>query len=155
MAQFLVKAGLFSAVLTAFIVDVYKELNIDYTQDSATILHTLLQAQVDGQMITAALSLPTASPSFTVIIVIVLWFVSLVLSLLSALFSIFIKQWLHTYKKWTEVAHTNLQQGIMLRGFYQASFNIGGFLPSSPLSVSCSKLRCCSSSLAWWHTSGR
>ncbi|KAF7357334.1 Zf-C3HC-domain-containing protein [Mycena sanguinolenta] len=118
----LVFAGLFSAVLTAFIVDVYQQLNIDYMQDSATILRALLQAQVSSQTVTAALSAPSASPSSTVIIVIALWFVSLVLSLLSALFSIFIKQWLHTYDKWTEVAHTNLQQGIMLRGFYQASF---------------------------------
>jgi hypothetical protein len=65
---------------------------------------------------------PSANPSSPVIIVIILWFVSLVLSLLSALFSIFVKQWLHTYAKWTEVAHSNLQQGLILRGFYQANF---------------------------------
>jgi hypothetical protein len=66
---------------------------------------------------------PSASPSPTVIIVIVLWFISLVLSLLSALFSIFVKQWLHAYPRWTEVAHNNLQQGLILRSFYWANFN--------------------------------
>jgi hypothetical protein len=53
----------------------------------------------------------------------VLWFISLLLSLLSALFSIFMKQWLHTYDRWTEVAHNNLQQGLILRRFYQAGFH--------------------------------
>ncbi|KAJ7017628.1 hypothetical protein C8F04DRAFT_898480, partial [Mycena alexandri] len=116
----LVFAGLYSAVLTAFIIDVYQNLNVDYAQDSATILRQML-AQSAGQTIDISiLSPPSASPSPTVIIVIVLWFISLVLSLLSALFSIFVKQWLHTYAKWMEVAHNNLKQGLVLRGFYQA-----------------------------------
>ncbi|KAJ7857012.1 hypothetical protein B0H13DRAFT_1571055, partial [Mycena leptocephala] len=114
----LVFAGLFSAVLTAFIIDVYRNLDVDYTQDSATVLRQIL-AQLAGQTVNnIASSPPSATPSPTVIIVIVLWFVSLVFSLLSALFSISAKQWLHTYYKWTEVAH--MQHGLILQGFYRA-----------------------------------
>jgi hypothetical protein len=115
------QAGLFSAVLTAFIIDVYRNLDVDYTQDSATVLRQIL-AQLAGQTVNnIASSPPSATPSPTVIIVIVLWFVSLVFSLLSALFSISAKQWLHTYYKWTEVAH--MQHGLILQGFYRANFN--------------------------------
>ncbi|KAJ7814588.1 hypothetical protein B0H14DRAFT_2217057, partial [Mycena olivaceomarginata] len=113
----LVFACLYSAVLTAFIIDVYQNLNVDYTQDSTTVLRQI-SAQLEGQTPVGNALPPSASPSPTVIIVIVLWFISLVLSLLSALFSIFVKQWLHTYAKWTEVAHNNLEQGLTLRGFY-------------------------------------
>ncbi|KAJ7226552.1 hypothetical protein C8J57DRAFT_1031590, partial [Mycena rebaudengoi] len=116
----LVFAGLFSAVLTVFIVDLYKHLDVNYNQDSTTVLRQIL-VQLEGQPDkSTVLSPPSATPSPIAMLVIVLWFVSLVLSLLSALFSIFIKQWLHTYDKWTEVAHNNLQEGLILRGFYQA-----------------------------------
>jgi hypothetical protein len=115
------QAGLFSAVLTAFIVDMYKDLKVDYEQDSADVLRQILH-QLQGQAVTSSVVLkPKATPSATVIVVLCLWFTSLAFSLLSALFSIFLKQWLHVSEKWTAVTQNNIQQALALRSFYQAS----------------------------------
>ena len=65
---------------------------------------------------------PQAQPSPTVIVVISLWFASLALSLASALFSIFVKQWLHVYEKWMSASEGGFQQAITLRIFYKAGF---------------------------------
>ncbi|KAF7331371.1 WD40 repeat-like protein [Mycena kentingensis (nom. inval.)] len=94
----LVFAGLFSAIQTAFIIDVYKALGADYAPNSAI----------------------KRSP--TVVPVLILWFIALFLGLLSALFCIFAKQWLHTYSKWDDIAHRNIRKGLALRSFYKASF---------------------------------
>ncbi|KDQ62179.1 hypothetical protein JAAARDRAFT_85322, partial [Jaapia argillacea MUCL 33604] len=69
----LVFAGLFSAVLTAFLVDTYKDLKTPSPSSPSLA--------------------PSPGPPKTVIRVNALWFMSLVLSLTSALFGILIKQW--------------------------------------------------------------
>jgi len=115
------QAGLFSAVLTAFIVDVYQDMKIDYSQDASDVLRQILR-QLQGN-VTEPASLVTLAPqpSSPVTAVLVLWFTSLALSLLSALFSIFMKQWLHAYEKWMAIARTSCEDGLILRSFYQDS----------------------------------
>jgi WD40 repeat protein len=52
----------------------------------------------------------------------VLWFTSLLLSLFAALFGIFVKQWLHTYSNWSDVA--DAREAVLLRGFYRSGLKL-------------------------------
>jgi hypothetical protein len=49
-----------------------------------------------------------------------LWFLALILSLVSALFAIFLKQWLRAYTSWAEV--TPAQSAVALRQVYHKAF---------------------------------
>ncbi|KAK0483034.1 hypothetical protein EDD18DRAFT_1084510, partial [Armillaria luteobubalina] len=97
----LVFAGLFSAVLTAFVIETSQNLQPDYTEVSASLLMELV-----GHQRAANLSSDPSSPfypsiSFSPSSVDVwlnsLWFVSLTLSLITALVAVLVKQWLHQY----------------------------------------------------------
>lgn len=89
----LVFAGLFSAVLTAFIIDVYKRLEEDPADASAAILRRI-SIQLAGAADEQLDPLPSSSfhPSRLVIAVNVLWFASLLFSLFAALVGILAKQ---------------------------------------------------------------
>ncbi|PSR72999.1 hypothetical protein PHLCEN_2v11103 [Hermanssonia centrifuga] len=104
------KAGLFSAVLTAFIVPAFGLLQQDNTQVSADIL-ARISAKLDSLQITPSFINSTAShapsaSSFTVSAsarwINILWFLSLLFSLSSALFGIFAKQWIREYLQWNQ-----------------------------------------------------
>ncbi|PBL04459.1 hypothetical protein ARMGADRAFT_1005018 [Armillaria gallica] len=87
----LVFAGLFSAVLTTFVPD--------YNEVSMLLLFEILKATAsNGSQITIASS-PTAffSPSLSDEWMNSLWFVSLTLSLITALVAVLVKQWIHQY----------------------------------------------------------
>ncbi|KAI0759902.1 hypothetical protein BC629DRAFT_1295186, partial [Irpex lacteus] len=98
----LVFAGLFSAVMTAFLVESYKNLSPD-----PTMIQTQLLQQIAAQSSSRSPNTTTASPTFTTtsdfqpsrnaIRVNVLWFTSLTLSLVSASLAILVKQWLREY----------------------------------------------------------
>lgn len=120
----LVFAGLFSAILTAFIIDVYKDLKQDSGDIAANVLQTILALIEGGHLFDntpdrADAALAKAHPSHTLTIVILLWFIGLLLSLAAALACIFMKQWLHAYNKWAEPS--GFVDSLMLRGFYQLS----------------------------------
>ncbi|KAI0691117.1 hypothetical protein BC835DRAFT_133037 [Cytidiella melzeri] len=104
---FLVFAGLFSAVLSAFLVESYQGLQ----QDPMEVMVALMQ-QVALQTYSYSLNagflnstVPPLSqqtlfafqPSVNAVRVNVLWFASLTLSLISASFGILVKQWLREY----------------------------------------------------------
>ncbi|KAI0795763.1 hypothetical protein C8Q75DRAFT_696397, partial [Abortiporus biennis] len=101
MDTLLVFAGLFSAVLTAFLIDSYKNLQQDAASVSVSILLQI------SQQLTALASQPvnqipvaTAPPfqhSNTAVQLNILWFSSLVCSLVTASLGILIKQWLREY----------------------------------------------------------
>ncbi|KAK0463650.1 uncharacterized protein EV420DRAFT_1100725 [Desarmillaria tabescens] len=101
----LVFAGLFSAVVTTFVVQTSQSLQADYAQASASILFELLLVQraiANGSSVDAipvsSLSPQTAFvPSATDVWVNGLWFTSLFLSLTTALVAVLVKQWLHHY----------------------------------------------------------
>ncbi|PBK97105.1 hypothetical protein ARMGADRAFT_1010604 [Armillaria gallica] len=101
----LVFAGLFSAVVTTFVVQTSQSLQAGYTEISANLLFEMINIQ---RAIASGASLDTvaASPlnsnttfisSTTSIWVTGLWFTSLALSLTTALVSVLVKQWLHHY----------------------------------------------------------
>ncbi|EIN09475.1 hypothetical protein PUNSTDRAFT_143031 [Punctularia strigosozonata HHB-11173 SS5] len=106
----LIFAGLFSAVLTTFISQVYPQLQQDNTQLSAQILGDIsrqLQNISTNQAATAT-SAPSSSapftPSRTFIIVNALWLMSLLSALAPVLLGLFVKQWLREYITWTRIS---------------------------------------------------
>ncbi|KAF9027849.1 hypothetical protein BDZ89DRAFT_951843, partial [Hymenopellis radicata] len=100
----LVFAGLFSAVVTSFLVQVSQNLQADFSEMSALLLHDLLLVQlamVDGA--TVNVTAPSMNPAekFEPAVIDVwingLWVVSLATSLVVALAAVLVKQWLHRY----------------------------------------------------------
>jgi hypothetical protein len=114
LTVFTSQAGLLSAVLTAFVVESYQSLQEDYTQTSADLLR-----QISQQLANSSLPASPDSSQFQVqqsdVRVNVCWFVSLLLSLVVALFGIFLKQWMRSYIKWTDV--TPDQEAVALCQF--------------------------------------
>jgi hypothetical protein len=96
------QAGLFSAVLTAFVVESYQSLQEDLAQTSVDLLR-----HISHQLANSSYPSAPNSSHFQAqrsdVRVNVCWFVSLLLSLVVALFGIFLKQWMRTYMKWTDV----------------------------------------------------
>ncbi|PBK88586.1 hypothetical protein ARMGADRAFT_937221, partial [Armillaria gallica] len=95
----LVFAGLFSAVLTTFVVQTSQSMQPDYNQASAFLLLEILKATASNDSQISIPSSPTNffSPSRSDEWVNSLWFVSLTLSLITALVAVLVKQWLHQY----------------------------------------------------------
>ncbi|KAK0229028.1 hypothetical protein IW262DRAFT_1479730 [Armillaria fumosa] len=102
----LVFAGLFSAVVTTFVVQTSQSLQADYAQVSASLLFELLLVQraiangspVDTIPVSDSLNPQTTFvPTATDVWVNGLWFSSLFLSLTTALVAVLVKQWLHHY----------------------------------------------------------
>ncbi|KAI0339632.1 hypothetical protein BDW22DRAFT_1422182 [Trametopsis cervina] len=111
----LVFAGLFSAVLTAFIVDSYKLLQQDSEQASASLLQIITNHLLDGTAPEITSPSPAASePSAFAIRINILWFMSLVFSLSSASVGILAKQWLREYVSSTA---TSPRQAARIRQF--------------------------------------
>ncbi|KAK0229062.1 hypothetical protein EDD85DRAFT_794183 [Armillaria nabsnona] len=102
---FIPKAGLFSAVVTTFIVQTSQNLQADYAAMSASLLFELVLVQraiASGSTVNsiAPSSLnPSIAfvPATTDVWVNGLWFTSLFLSLTTALVAVLVKQWLHHY----------------------------------------------------------
>ncbi|KAK0239628.1 hypothetical protein EDD85DRAFT_456855 [Armillaria nabsnona] len=101
----LVFAGLFSAVVTTFVVQTSLNLQADYAQVSASLLFELVLVQraiANGSPVNtvpvSSLNPQTAFvPAATDVWVNGLWFTSLFLSLTTALVAVLVKQWLHHY----------------------------------------------------------
>ncbi|SJL00627.1 uncharacterized protein ARMOST_03940 [Armillaria ostoyae] len=101
----LVFAGLFSAVVTTFLVQTSQSLQADYAEMSANLLFEMINIQravASGTSLDSVAASPlnpntTFIASTTSVQVNGLWFTSLALSLTTALVSVLVKQWLHHY----------------------------------------------------------
>ncbi|KAK0489962.1 hypothetical protein EDD18DRAFT_1050452, partial [Armillaria luteobubalina] len=95
----LVFAGLFSAVLTTFVVQTSQNMQPDYSQASTFLLFEILKVTASNGSQISIPSSPTNffSPSCSDKWLNSLWFVSLMLSLITALVAVLVKQWLHQY----------------------------------------------------------
>ncbi|KAF9011007.1 hypothetical protein BDZ89DRAFT_1226071 [Hymenopellis radicata] len=93
----LVFAGLFSAVVSTFAVEGYQNLQPDYQQLSTSLLIDLVTLQTNTTFEPSIPDLDAFSPTLQNIWVNGLWFTSLTMSLITALISGLIKQWLHHY----------------------------------------------------------
>jgi hypothetical protein len=99
------QAGLFSAVLTAFIIESYKFLQRDSDDTTAALLLQislqLSSFSVNGSSVSSSHRVTPTLPPFQMprgsVRINTFWFSSLVLSLISALVCILLKQWLREY----------------------------------------------------------
>ncbi|EKM57088.1 uncharacterized protein PHACADRAFT_208235 [Phanerochaete carnosa HHB-10118-sp] len=114
----LILAGLFATILTAFLASSTGWLQQDYTQVTADLLlHISTQLAEDSPQ--NAAQLPAFEAATIDIAINILWFLSLVLSLASALFGMIVKRWLREYPAWqTE----SLQEAICLRQIRYKAF---------------------------------
>ncbi|KAJ3475916.1 hypothetical protein NLI96_g11513 [Meripilus lineatus] len=137
----LVFAGLYSAILTAFVVEAYKLLQRDSSDASLQVLIQISQ-QLGSFAVTPGfanathvpLSLPTGAfiPDRSSVWLNGLWFVALILSLVTASLGMLVKQWLREYLNLPDVK-PEAQRRIQLfrvRGLrkYKVS-EIAAFLP--------------------------
>ncbi|KAK0437158.1 hypothetical protein EV421DRAFT_1681104, partial [Armillaria borealis] len=88
----LIFAGLYSAVVTAFLVESYKQLS----EDPVEALLSRISSQLDPGTNSSSFK-PSYTPSSSDIVVNAAWFSSLVLALSAVLMAILVKQWLFHY----------------------------------------------------------
>jgi hypothetical protein len=95
------KAALFSAVMTTFVVETSGSLDTDFSEVTSNLLVEMIALQRAGDNATLRAAVPaaevTTSPSTSDVWVNGLWFTSLVLSLSTALLAVLAKQWLRQY----------------------------------------------------------
>ncbi|KAK1230988.1 hypothetical protein PQX77_005905 [Marasmius sp. AFHP31] len=95
----LVFAGLFSAVVTAFVIESYQWL-----QEAPEDTTVALLRQISQQFNNTSEPVPvpdTFTVSSSVVAINVLWFLSLILALIDALFALLCKQWLQEHRRHT------------------------------------------------------
>ncbi|KAF5367933.1 hypothetical protein D9758_004340 [Tetrapyrgos nigripes] len=134
----LVFAGLFSAAVTAFTVESYQWLQQDPTETNTQLLYQIsLQLANLSQSSSILPNNPSQepfTPTSSSIRINILWFLSLILALSSALLSILCKQWLREYCRDT---HTKTQmQALVLRQLRYTSFqkwHVRTFITCLPL----------------------
>ncbi|KAJ7612828.1 hypothetical protein DFH06DRAFT_1308020 [Mycena polygramma] len=106
MDGMLIFAGLFSASLTAFLIESYKTLNLDSGDTTVKLLAQISQ-QLAASTQGSALDLPAVSTDFTpspaALVCNALWFISLGLSLSCALFATLLEQWARDFIHRTEI----------------------------------------------------
>ena len=93
------KAGLFSAVSSAFIIDIYKQLQPDPSDQSAALLRAILLTLNHSAIPNATPTVPPiqSHPPSEIVTVNCLLYASLLISLLAAFAAMLGKQWLNRY----------------------------------------------------------
>ncbi|RDB30852.1 hypothetical protein Hypma_005914 [Hypsizygus marmoreus] len=106
MDAILIFAGLFSACLTAFIIESYKNLRPDPNEAAVLVLIQILQQLPNASHSTLSYPAPPSatsySPPTSALVCNFLWFLSLGFSLASALTATLSEQWARAYLKATE-----------------------------------------------------
>ncbi|KAF5393119.1 hypothetical protein D9757_001096 [Collybiopsis confluens] len=108
----LVFAGLFSAVVTSFLIEASQNLQADYTQLSATLLYELV-SNSGGSSLSPPNPASEFVPGARDVWINGLWAISLTFSLVVALASVLIKQWLRrylTFRSGTPAERSHLRQ---------------------------------------------
>ncbi|KAK0437181.1 hypothetical protein EV421DRAFT_1075943 [Armillaria borealis] len=95
MNTILIFAGLYSAVVTAFLIESYQWLS----EDPIEALLTRISSQLDPATNTSSIN-ASFTPSSSNVVINVAWFSSLILALTAVLMAILVKQWLVQYS-WT------------------------------------------------------
>lgn len=104
MDGILIFSGLFSAVVSAFLVDSYKALQPDASTATANIIAQVatLLANSTNQPLPSLPPIPSPNSHTAFLIINALWFLSLVFSLACALSATLIQQWSRVYLQGTE-----------------------------------------------------
>ncbi|KAK7013609.1 hypothetical protein VNI00_019475 [Paramarasmius palmivorus] len=122
----LVFAGLFSAVVTAFLIESYQWLS----EDTTVVILTQIFQQLNGTQAQSTQFTPEASS----IRINCFWFLSLIFSLTSALFGLLCKQWLREHQR--DVPTRTPGEDLALRQLRRDSFEKWGvalFLSALPI----------------------
>ncbi|EEB99753.1 hypothetical protein MPER_00492, partial [Moniliophthora perniciosa FA553] len=90
-------AGLFSAVVTAFLIESYQWLSEDPADTTVTLL-TQISMQLNASQTTLP-ERPQFEPEASSIRINCFWFLSFIFSLTSALFGLLCKQWLREHQR--------------------------------------------------------
>ncbi|KAI3614343.1 hypothetical protein WG66_000277 [Moniliophthora roreri] len=128
----LVFAGLFSAVVTAFVIESYQWLSEDPTDTTVAIL-----VQISMQLNTSQSIIPERvqfEPDASSIRINCFWFLSLVFSLTSALFGLLCKQWLREHQR--DPLTRTPAQALALRQLRRDSlerWGVSSFLSALPI----------------------
>ncbi|KAK6971882.1 hypothetical protein R3P38DRAFT_3297686 [Favolaschia claudopus] len=105
MEGMLIFAGLFSASLTAFLVESYKSLNSDSSDDTVRLLNQISQ-QLAASAKGTTFDIPPApsfAPPASALACNMFWFISLSLSLSCALIATLVEQWARDFIHRTEI----------------------------------------------------
>ncbi|KAL0564796.1 hypothetical protein V5O48_017243 [Marasmius crinis-equi] len=94
----LVFAGLFSAVVTAFVIESYQWLSED-PQDTAVTLLRQISQQISNGSIAGIEHEPNFKASPSDVRINAFWFLSLIIALVDALFGLLCKQWLREHRR--------------------------------------------------------
>ncbi|KAK1236512.1 hypothetical protein PQX77_000241 [Marasmius sp. AFHP31] len=127
----LVFAGLFSAVVTAFVVESYQWL--EEAPEDATVA---LLRQIFQQMNGSAVSPPSPpfEPSPFAVRVNILWFLSLTIGLVVALVGLLCKQWVRELRRPTHThSPSDTVAGILLRTWSADTWHVSTIITSLPL----------------------
>ncbi|KAL0566369.1 hypothetical protein V5O48_015648 [Marasmius crinis-equi] len=128
----LVFAGLFSAVVTAFTIESYQWLSPN-PQDTSVALLTQIFQQMRNETMTP-ISPESFKASSSVVRINTFWFLSLVISLVDALFGLLCKQWLREHRRPT---HTRTPQEALalhwLRHESLERWHVSTFLATLPM----------------------
>uniref|UniRef100_A0A0W0GAY5 DUF6535 domain-containing protein n=1 Tax=Moniliophthora roreri TaxID=221103 RepID=A0A0W0GAY5_MONRR len=129
----LVFAGLFSAVVTAFVIESYQWLDEDPADTMVTLLTHLISVQVNGPQ-SASFEPTQFKADASSIRINVFWFLSLILSLTSALFGLLCKQWVREHQRDTTTRTPG--EALALRQLRRDSFEkwgVSSFLSALPI----------------------
>ncbi|KAJ7278687.1 hypothetical protein C8J57DRAFT_988841, partial [Mycena rebaudengoi] len=126
------QAALFSAILTAFIIESYKTLKPDTSDTIVSLLaaiSTQLSTPVNGSVTIAVSSTPTPpslsfAPTRAALICNTLWFTSLFLSLTCALLATLVEQWARGF---TQKIHHRLEPTVQARIFSYLYYGLKQF----------------------------
>ncbi|KAK7037489.1 hypothetical protein VNI00_010981 [Paramarasmius palmivorus] len=128
----LVFAGLFSAVVTAFLIESYQWLRED-PADTTVILLAQISQYLNASQPTTSVYTPFA-PEASSIRINCLWFLSVILSLTSALFGLLCKQWVREHERDTPTCTPG--EALALRQLRRDSFDkweVPSFLSALPI----------------------
>ncbi|KAK7017014.1 hypothetical protein VNI00_018763 [Paramarasmius palmivorus] len=132
----LVFGGLFSAVVTAFLIEAYQKLEEDPADKTVALLEQLVSLQQPNTSETPGISpnLSPFTPDASTIRINCFWLLSLIFSLTSALFGLLCKQWVREFQRDTP---TNTPaEALALRQLRRESFekwNVPAFLAALPI----------------------
>ncbi|KAI0758443.1 hypothetical protein BC629DRAFT_1295933, partial [Irpex lacteus] len=128
--------GLYSAVLTAFVIVSYPLLQEDTPGESLLALRVIANQTSTSMPATQASPSSSSSPfqpSSAAIRINVLWFASLVISLATASFAILVKQWLRSYLKFATASPQGQLRVCHFRRAGLAAWKVFGIASTLPL----------------------
>ncbi|KDQ08745.1 hypothetical protein BOTBODRAFT_76675, partial [Botryobasidium botryosum FD-172 SS1] len=117
MDVLLIFAGLFSAIVTAFLIEAYKDLSEDITATNNTLLRQISASMGNAQPEGSLQFIPfKASPS--AVRVNCLWFASLIISLSATVVTVLAKQWIDDYDDYKKYPGSSRERGRIRQSRY-------------------------------------